>query len=100
MAHTQRFSAGFLKKLHTAFVTFSGVSLNQSENCCINVLSTVCFTIHHCVSAAFTKFNGTAVFIISFFSVALLSRSGVAAFLKDMDGAHNKSLALTVGVVV
>jgi hypothetical protein len=30
----------------------------------------------------------------------VLNKSGVAAFLNDIDGVHNKSLAFTVGVVV
>ena len=91
-------SAGSLKKLHTFCVTFCGVSLNQVENCSNSVLSTASLAPPHIVSADAITFHGIALLETSFFSVALLNKSGVAAFLNDIDDVHNKSLAFTVGV--
>ena len=89
---------GSLKKLHTFCVTFSGVSLNQVENCSNNVLSTASLAFPHTASADAITLHGIALLETSFFSVALLSKSGVAAFLNDIDDVHNKSLAFTVGI--
>ena len=78
--------------------SFQNLLLIQSNPCWNKVLFTVCSACHHVFIDALTIFKGIVVFCISCLSVVLLSKSGVAAFLNDIDGVHNKSLAFTVGV--